>query len=369
MNLTALAIRRGDRAMNHSLSRIGTAVLLCCTAYVRSVLANDVPGTTSLTNPAVVSTELKEHAVKIARAGVTAVVVDNAAVDDVVLAGHRPGYNGLGRFQRDDMPGNLFVPAVAGLNFEHIHDGTKAVDQDRFEPRTAPMTLRKVDDFTVEVHQPPTPNWHLESCGRYHMLDDGVIEYTFECIPRENTFKQNWIGLFWASYINFSGLMPSATERDKGIHFPGVKVAQSSPTAGWIEAVSPKHGVQSTHPPFGLKRELQFDPEFSLTLANHPSEYAYTQSWYFGVCQGYAYVQMFRPKDRIWMAQSPSGGGNGNPAWDFQWFTESAVMDQPYGFVMRAAVLPFTTREKLEQDLLPHLVALGIRPAGNQTNK
>ena len=101
--------------------------------------------------------------------------------------------------------------------------------------------------------------------------------------------------------------------------------------------------------------------EYLLTLANHPSKYVYIESWYYGVSHGFAFVQMFRPKDRIWLAQSPSGGGSGCPAWDFQWFTDHAEVNQPYGFVMRTAVVPFTTTEKLEHDMAIHLKALGIR--------
>jgi len=312
------------------------------------------PGTTSLTNANVSFEEPAEHYVEISRGGVTAIIVDNAALEDGPAKGHKAGYNGLALFRREGMPGNLFVPAYSGLNFEHIHDGTKSVDKERFEPRAAPMTLRRVDAFTVELYQPPTPNWQLESCGRYRMLEDGVIEYAFDCIPRADTFRQDWVGLFWASYIQ--------APEDKAIYFLGRPAADPQAKPAWLALLPEKHGADATHAPADWKRKLDIDPAFSLTLVNHPSKFVPAESWYYGVSHGFAYVQMFRPKDQIWLAQSPSGGGGGNPAWDFQWFTTSADVDQPYGFVMRAAVVPFTTREHLERDLAGHLTALGIRP-------
>jgi hypothetical protein len=207
------------------------------------------------------------------------------------------------------------------------------------------MSLRVIDEFTVEVHQPPTVNWKLESCGRYHVLPDGTLEYTFECIPRAATFQQNYIGLFWASYID--------RPEDKAIHFVGREKSNQT-RADWLRTTTPKHGVDSTHPPDGPLFEVKFDPNFSLTLANHPSRFVHTEPWYYGVSHGMAYVQMFRKRDQIWFAQSPTGGGETNPAWDFQWFIPNYQVGEAYGFVMRAAYVPFESREQIENATKQH---------------
>ena len=310
------------------------------------------PGVTSLTNKRVKFTVAKKHFVELKRGPVTAVIVDNAGVDNATLPGHRAGYNGVAALRHRTRRENLFVPSYAGLNFEHIHDGTLAVAKEKFEPRKAPMQLRIVNEFTVELYQGPTPNWKLESCGRYELLPDGTIEYTFECIPRAKSFRNGYVGLFWASYIH--------APKDRAIHFRGRK-AEGKSDPEWIRAVTPKHGVESTHPPTGKLPPLKIDPRFPLTLVNHRSRYVYVDPWYYGVSNGLALALMFRAKDRIWFAQSPTGGGRTNPAWDFQWFIPDYKVGEAYGFVMRAAYVPFKSRAQLETATRAHRRALNPR--------
>jgi len=241
------------------------------------------------------------------------------------------------------------VPEVAGLNFEHIHDGTKQGQKEKFEPRAFPMQLRVINEHTVEVYQPPTENWKLESCGRYELLEDGAIQYTFECIPRAAGYRNGYIGLFWASYIH----RPEST----AIYFKG-RPREGNGPARWIEAISPAHGTDSTHGPADFPTLPHVNEDFPLTLIGHPSKYVYTEPWYFGVSHGMAYVLMFRQRDRIWLAQSPDGAGPGDPAWDFQWFITDCKVGDAYGFVMRAAYLPFESREQVERQTRKHREAL-----------
>ena len=302
------------------------------------------PQVTGLTNKSVKYTVPKEHFVVLRRGGVIATVVDNTTIDPPQRRQRAGRLNGVATLTHADQPENLYN--LVGLNFEHIHDGTLAVQRDRFEPRTAPMELREIDGYTVELYQAPTPNWNLESCGRYHLLADGTIEYTFECIPRADVFKNGYLGLFWASYIY--------TPEDRAIHFIGRTADDARPR--WVRAVTPAHGEEAAHPPSGPVLDLKLDRAFPLTLVSGRSKYTYVEPWYYGVCRDRAVVQMFRARDRVWFAQSPNGGSttSKSPAWDFQWFVPDYKVGEAYGFVMRAAYVPYKSQEQVEEVTRPH---------------
>jgi len=306
------------------------------------------PGVTSLTSRDVRFAEPSDHAVSMRRGPVTITVVDNEAVPP----DHRAGYNGLASLTHEARKENLFVPAYAGLNLEHIHDGTGVSRERMFEPRRAPMRLRQVDPHTVELHQPPTPTWGLESCTRFALLEEGAVEMTFECIPRRPVFRQGYIGLFWASYID--------KPESKAIHFigqPKEVPPDAQAKAGWIEALSPTHGVLSTHVGLLDRREFKPTPDFppNMLIFSY-SNYVYTEPYYYGVSHGMAYALIFRRADLIRFSQSPTGGGQDNPAWDFQWFVAQPQVDKAYGFVMRMVYTPFKGRD-LTHDLCRHHAA------------
>jgi hypothetical protein len=311
--------------------------------------AAESPPRTSLANPAVHYEVPKQPYVVLKRAAVEAVVVDHRAVDDAVLPGHRAGYSGIASLRHARRPQNLFVPAVAGLNFEHIHDGTVQSREVLFEPRNAPMELRVVDPFTAELYQKPTPHYALESCLRYRLLEDGAIEMTLECIPRARRFQNGYVGLFWASYIH----QPESLD----IHFRGHPAEQPG-AVQWVRGVTPAHGQFSTHLASGDGRDFAHDPQFPLTLVFNLSRYRYAEPWYYGVSRGMALVQLFRPRDRIRMSQSPSGGGRGNPAWDFQYFIPDYQVGRRYQMVMRAMYLPYESPEQIQRAAGPHRDAL-----------
>lgn len=319
------SLRSGELAFATSLS--WTLVFVA----VLGASAGESPARTSLANPRVHYTVPEKPYVVLKRGALEAVVVDNRAVDDAVLPGHRAGYHGLASLKHAKQPRNLFVPAYAGLNFEHIHDGTVQARKVLFEPRHAPMELRVINDHTAELYQPPTLHWGLESCLRYELLDHGVIEMTFECIPRRETFKNGYIGLFWASYID----QPESLD----IHFRGFGEGAGA-KVDWLRGVTPAHGTLATRRALDDRREFAHDAAFPLELPFGFSKLHYTEPWYFGVCRGMAFVQMFRPSDGVRLTQSPSGGGRGCPAWDFQWFIEKPVLGQRYQLLMRAAYVP-----------------------------
>ncbi len=313
-------------------------------------LAAELPRLTSLSDPDCSYQVSKKPYAVLMRNGVKAIVVDNQAVADDVLPDHRAGYSGLAYLGHSQRTENLFVPTYAGLNYEHIHDGTKQDRKVLFEPRNAPMQLRLVDPHTVELYQAPSPHYGLESCLRYQILKDGALEMTLECVPRKASYTHGYIGLFWASYIH----QPESLD----IHFQGNKA--SSEKSSWIQSATPSHGKLATHLSLTDTRTFKHDPDFPLSLVFNRSNYRYAQPWYYGVSHQMAWVQMFRPQDQVRLTQSPSGGGKGNPAWDFQYLIPGYQVGQRYQMVMRGMYVPFESRQQVERVTASHRRALGI---------
>ena len=310
------------------------------------------PPRTSLSDPQARFTVPDQPYIVLRRGDVEAVVVDNRAVDDAVLPGHRAGYSGLASLKHTRQSRNLFVPAYAGLNFEHILDGTAQKRTVLFEPRHAPMQLRVIDRHTVELYQSPTPHYGVESCQRFELREGGVIEMTFECIPRRATWRNGYLLFFWASYID----QPESLD----IHFLGRTEGETG-APHWIRGVTPKHGVNATHRAIGDDREFAHVEPFPLELPFGFSRHRYAEPWYFGVCRGMAYAQAFRAVDGVRLTQSPSGGGPGCPAWDFQWLIPNCQVNQRYQLVMRVLYTPWpngVSEAEAREELRRHVKAV-----------
>jgi len=287
------------------------------------------------------------------RGNIEALVVDNSPVNDELLPNHDSGYSGLAVLRHSARHENLFLPSAGGLNFEFIHDGTVQDFPVLLEPRRAAVQLRRIDEHTVELYQAPTRHWGLESAHRFHLLSDGTIEMTFECIPHRKVFKNGYIGLFWANYIH----RPESLD----IHFWGYPVG-SDRSPRWVLGSSPAHGQLSTHIAGSDERAFRYDPEFP-PLVFSRSAYRYSEPWYYGVSHGMAYVLMFRERDGIRITQSPSGGEPGSPAWDFQFFISDYQIGRRYQMVMRAMYIPFESPEQVRQLSEPHRKALNSNPS------
>jgi hypothetical protein len=181
-------------------------------------------------------------------------------------------------------------------------------------------------------------------------MPDGCLELTFVCIPHVPAFENGYMGLFWASYIDRPQRM--------GITFRGVREGGSPSDAKWLYATTPAHGVNAMHPGWDDTRRFAHVPDFALTLVFNASGYVYTEPWFFGVTQRLAYAQMFNAGDQIRFSQSPSGGGEGCPAWDFQYLVPDVEIGRRYGFKMRAALLPYQSPDQVARETAAHRQAL-----------
>ena len=256
---------------------------------------------------------------------------------------HQPGYNGVAelRLERDDSP-SLFVPLYAGLNLEHIFSGNAAsFGWHIFEPRRVPMQLVRHTPNRVELRQDKTEHWPLRSRMIYEVKDN-AIDFTYCGTPLSDLWsKHGYIGVFFASYIQ--------APADLSIQFIGrSRPGRGDPKARWIRHLPKEHGAAASHRPAGSRWDPPLDPGFNLGLVQGLSEFEYLYPFYFGRSGKNVFILMFEkpgPEGELRFAQSPNGGGPGNPAWDFVYFRRNYVVNQEFCFRVRAVYQEFISTE------------------------
>lgn len=282
-----------------------------------------------------------EHTARLDTASLQLVIADNEAYG----AEHKGGYNGVAELRLG--PGehqNLFVPSYAGLNLEHIFSGdAETYNWNIFEPRRLPMQLIRHSTNRVELRQGRTEHWPLRSRLVFDVKDD-AIDLVYFGTPMADAWKKHgYIGVFFASYIN--------APEDMAIQFIGrSRPGRGDTTPRWIRHVPEKHGVAANHRPAGSNWDPSMDEGFNIDLAKGVSDFEYLYPFYFGHWGENVFMLMFekpRPGGELRFAQSPSGGGRGNPAWDFVYFRRDYAVNQEFSFRVRAVYQKFTSVEEV----------------------
>ncbi len=257
------------------------------------------------------------------------------------LGEHRAWYNGVFRLLSPDCSETSFVPFFSGLNLEHYFDGRPASD-DRaifFEPRSAPMEFRLINPTTAELRQAATPFYGVESTTRFELHDPYYLDMQFTCIPRKPDLPGNFLGVFWASYIN--------DPENKSIYFLEARSTLDKPV--WMQFLTQEHNRDSTVRHEADPAEINIDGQ-NPTLFNNISPVRYSAPFFYGRFRNMVLIYIFQPDNRIRFSHSPSGGGatkggdGQNPAWDFQLIIPAYKVGEEYKLRARLVYKPWKDR-------------------------
>ncbi|HPO10354.1 MAG TPA: hypothetical protein PLZ55_16895 [bacterium] len=254
--------------------------------------------------------------------------------DNTANGEHNALYNGIWELRSTHEPVNLFVPSYAGLNLEHIFDGSANRGDNKrfFEPRHHPMELT-VENDTATLHQTPTPFMKVESWTSFRVEEPNRIRFQFRARPTHTDFRFNYLGFFWASYI----LAPE----NKSIYFPTPEKNERG--WRWYQHCTLAHNRDSSV----LSEADNFQParedETEMTLYAACSPVRYARPFYFGLRGKMVLIYIFEKADGVLrLCHSPSGGGptpdkmDTCPAWDFVQFIPNPEAGRTYELSLTA---------------------------------
>ena len=263
---------------------------------------------------------------------------------------HHAGYNGLFSIRAKQQAESPFVPAYAGWNLEHYFDARPRADRNVFfEPRFAEMKTQRIDPQTVELHQPATPVYQVESWTRFSVVEPNAIDFSFRCRPHRDDYAGDFLGMFWASYIN--------GPNDKSMYFLDADSTRQKPL--WRQLCTQQHNLNSTVRFAGDRIELSFESDDALFANESPLRYS--APFFYGRFRNMVLIYVFRPDPNLRFTHSPTGGGmtadgtDTNPAWDFQWIIPQPEKNHEYQLQGRLIYKPWRGRQDVLAEVARYL--------------
>lgn len=262
-------------------------------------------------------------------------------------AAHRAGYNGIWSLQHRAAPENCFVPAVSGLNLEHLMDDLFMTDAggEIFEPRQHPMTLERVSEDCVRLVQEPSPLTGVASVTTFTVREPHIIDMTFQATLTRAPRQGGRFGFFWASYMN--------APESPALQF-------QMPDGIWSCLAPDGHGDDGGNTVCHESARAEFgDPSLSYragSLTHSFSRRRFGAPLMFGRPGdgSMLYLQMFDQAEPVRLCMSPSGGGRNddrrllNPAWDFQYILDPAAVGAECVLRSRLIYKPYAGRAEIE---------------------
>jgi hypothetical protein len=283
-----------------------------------------------------------------------AVIGDNEACGE-----HQAGYNGIWSLRHASGTRSLFVPDFAGLSLYHLFDGEKDDYSPpvRYEPRRAPMTFRRLSDTEAELHQPPTPIFHLESRIHFTLVAPHFIDLRYRCVAHERAFGRDYIGVSWTSYIH--------APEDKSLYFLGYPADKSlygrtfpadERESAWCQLCTLHHNDVNTVRHRDDELELTDRTDYQGSASHQLSRIRYDLPLCYGSFDDHTWLLMFDRAARIRFIHNPYGGNGDaqrrttNPAWSFQFLVPDYAVGKEYGFTARAVFRPRCSREEILEE-------------------
>ncbi len=265
----------------------------------------------------------KMHSAEFRTRAFHGVLGDNAAGPDE----HAPGFNGLWSLVPAGMQESMIGRQLAGLNLEHYINGT---DEDGkkpeilFDPRRSPMEFKQSSDSRFLLHQPPTKFFQVESWTEFAVRAPNIIDMSFRCIPRREIFPNEWLGVFWATYVE--------APEDPHAKFLGYETPEAEEPK-WLET----DGTQMVY-----GRTARVPLKFPGPMQGHTMGTTDPRRWakpfYYAVWRDHAYIVMFDTDHDLGMYAGKTKTKNGWNPWDFQMIIHEPKVGSEYKLNLRMVV-------------------------------